>query len=131
MATSLGAYPVLGPGLADAVLAHLGVARAAPDSALLDTLLAAYKARLPRDSTTRIVKRAATADTAACPRWPEEFWTDALERAGGGTCYESNYALFALLRSLGYDGYLTLNNMRDIARPACHAAIVLSLAGEP
>jgi len=131
MAAATGRYPVLDTALADATLAHLGVGRAAPDVVLLDALVAAFKARVPWESATRIVKRAATADTAACPRWPEEFWADVIERGGGGTCYESNYAFFALLRALGYDGYLTLNNMRDVARPGCHAAIVLSLGGEP
>jgi hypothetical protein len=49
-------------------------------------------------------------------------------RGGGGTCFESNYALFSLLRSLGYEGYLTINNMGETIE--CHAAIVLHVDGE-
>jgi hypothetical protein len=64
---------------------------------------------------------------AACPRWPEEFWGDSLDRGGGGTCFESNYAFFSLLLALGYKGYLTINNMGDSV--GCHAAIILDLNG--
>jgi arylamine N-acetyltransferase len=127
MAVSYSTTPPLGPETTRAVLAHLGVTEGAPDLALLDQLVQRYKARVPWETTTRIVKRARTAETDACPRWPEEFWADAVERGQGGTCYESNYAFFSLLRALGYDGYLTLNNMRAVERPGCHAAIILDL----
>ena len=45
----------------------------------------------------------------------------------GGTCYESNYAFFSLLRSLGYDGYLTINDMGTAV--GCHSAIIILLEG--
>lgn len=106
---------------------YLGVARGAPDGLLLDRLMAAYVQRVPWESAFRIVKRARTEDTAVCPRWPDEFWTDALERGGGGTCFESNYAFFSLLRALGYTGYLTINDMGDSI--GCHTAIIIWLAG--
>lgn len=122
--------PPLERETARAVLAHLGVAPGPPDLRLLDRLVYAYKARVPWDTTTRIAKRLRIPDTAACPRWPEEFWSDAVQRGGGGTCYESNYALFGLLRTLGYRGYLTLNDMTSFARPGCHSAIVIVLDGE-
>jgi hypothetical protein len=50
-----------------------------------------------------------------------------MERGGGGTCFESNYAFYSLLLALGYDGYLTINNMGDSI--GCHTAIVLLLNG--
>lgn len=106
----------LAAGPASMVLDWLAVPAGRPDRALLDALVQAYRVRVPWDTTTRIVKRVRTAETAACPRWPAEFWGDAIERGSGGTCYESNYALFSLLRALGYEGYLTLNDMRDVAR---------------
>ena len=120
--------PPLPPTLAEAVLGYLGVTPGPPALALLDALVAAYTRTVPWESATRIVKRAATADVAACPRWPQEFWTDAVQRGAGGTCFESNYAFFSLLRALGYDGYLTVNDMGNTA--GCHTAIVVMLAGE-
>jgi arylamine N-acetyltransferase len=63
-----------------------------------------------------------------CPRWPEEFWLNHLQRGGGGTCFESNYAFSALLNGLGFEGYLTVNNMEESI--GCHAAIVVLLDGE-
>ncbi len=117
----------LSPDLTDAVLAHLGVRRAAPDLALLDALIHAYVRTVPWESASRIAKRARTPDTSSCPRWPEEFWTDALRYGTGGTCFESNYAFFSLLRALGFDGYLTINDMKSTA--GCHTAAIVYLAG--
>ena len=46
----------------------------------------------------------------------------------GGTCYESNYSFFGLLRRLGYTGYLTLNDIGGAV--GCHSAIVILLGGQ-
>jgi arylamine N-acetyltransferase len=119
--------PPLSPNLTRAVLAHLGVAPSSPTLNHLDALLAAYTRSVPWESAFRIAKRARTPDTGDCPRWPEEFWDDALARGGGGTCFESNYAFFSLLRALGYEGYLTINDMDQVI--GCHAAIVLRVNG--
>jgi arylamine N-acetyltransferase len=126
--------PALPPELTREVLAHLGVESGAPTLALLDELLTAYPRTVPWESAFRIARRAQIEATADCPRWPDLFWDDALNRGGGGTCFESNYAFFSLLRALGYDGYLTVNNMRDDGTSetpsiGCHSAIVLSLDG--
>lgn len=109
----------------DEILRYLRVEQREPGPLFLDELVTAYTQRVPWESAFRIAKRAATADTAACPRWPEEFWRDAMERGGGGTCFESNYAFFDLLRALGFDGYLTVNDMG--ASRGCHTAIVINL----
>lgn len=100
---------------------------AAPSPALLDALVAAYVRTVPWESAFRIARRARTPDPADCPRWPETFWRDAIERGGGGTCFESNYAFFALLLALGFRGYLTINNMGESI--GCHTAIVIELDG--
>jgi arylamine N-acetyltransferase len=120
--------PPLPPTLTRAVLAYLNVSAAPPTLALLDTLIAAYVRTVPWESAFRIAKRARTQNTADCPRWPETFWQDAIERGGGGTCFESNYAFFRLLLALGYDGYLTVNNMN--ANIGCHTAIVITIDGQ-
>jgi arylamine N-acetyltransferase len=118
----------LSPALTQAVLNYLGVKAARPDRRLLNALLAAYTRKVPWETAFRMVKRAHTPTTADCPRWPVEFWQDAIERGGGGTCFESNYAFFSLLRTLGYKGYLTINDMENSTGD--HAAIVVSLNGQ-
>jgi arylamine N-acetyltransferase len=123
----------IGPELLQRILRFLDVTRveievAMPTLDLLERLVTAYTRSVPWESAFRIAKRAITAQTADCSRWPEEFWRDAMERGGGGTCFESNYAFFGLLQALGYDGYLTINNMGESY--GCHTAIVLFVDGE-
>lgn len=115
----------LDPRLTARVLRFLGQEAAPPSLAALDALVTAYTRRVPWESVSRIVRRANVAATADCPRWPVEFWSLALGQGSGGTCYESNYAFFALLRRLGYAGYLTINDMRDSV--GCHSAMVVML----
>lgn len=110
--------------LANQVLAFLEVKVPQPTLPALEKLLAAYYRTVPWESVFRIVRRAETPS----PRWPEQFWQEAMTQGAGGTCFESNYAFFALLQTLGYDGYLTLNNMSDSI--GCHTAIVVLLDGQ-
>lgn len=118
----------LSPDLCTKVMNFLEVEPEPPALSLLDALVHAYVRCVPWESVFRIAKRAKTARSVDCPRWPEEFWTDAIERGGGGTCFESNYAFFSLLRALDYEGYLTINDMGRMG--GCHTAIVLYLNGE-
>ena len=120
--------PLLDETLTQKVLAHLGVAPAALTIDLLDELVTAYTRAVPWESASRIARRAETVEIDDCPRWPEEFWRQAFQRGTGGTCFESNYAFFSLLRALGYEGYLTINNMGEQLR--CHTAIVILLNGQ-
>lgn len=119
----------LDPKLTRSVLDYLQVTTPiSPDRASLDRLITAYVHRVSWETASRIVKRAHESETSRCPRLPQEFWRDAIQYGTGGTCFESNYAFFALLRTLGYDGYLTINDM-DILR-ACHAALVIYVDGQ-
>lgn len=120
--------PLAGP-LLDAALAYLGATPATPDLALLNRLLMGYGQAAPWESASRIVKRARVDDYISAPRWSEEFWGDALARGTGGTCFESNAAFLALLHALGYEGYLTINDMGDTV--GCHTALVMRLEGRP
>lgn len=97
----------------------------APSLRYLNRLIHAYIRRVPWESVSRIVKRHVTLETKNCPRWPEEFWQEAMQLGFGGTCYESSLAFYSLLVALGYEGYLTVNDMGDSR--GCHAAIVLLL----
>lgn len=103
----------------------LAVAPAPPSLRNLNQLIRAYVHTVPWESASRIVKRHSTNATEDCPRWPVEFWHAAMRLGTGGTCFESNLAFFQLLVALGYEGYLTINNMG--ATSACHTAIVLRL----
>jgi len=108
------------------VLSFLGLQVAVPTLPNLEKLLAAYYCTVPWESVFRIVQRAETA--VPSPRWPHTFWQEAMTRGAGGTCFESNYAFFALLQKLGYEGYLTINNMGDSI--GCHTAIIIVLDGQ-
>ncbi|MEM6283601.1 MAG: arylamine N-acetyltransferase [Chloroflexota bacterium] len=110
------------------VLSHFGLtAPATPGLAFVQELLSAYTQHVPWGSTCRI-SRKMLPTPAERARFAEVFWEDVLARGGDGTCFESNYAFFALLQSLGYEGYLTLNNMGETV--GCHSAIVLLIDGE-
>ena len=128
--------PRLDAGLTSEVLTYLGLsAGRKPDLALLDDLVAAYTRRVPWESASRIAKKVAVLERSGpagdevIARWPAEFWRSAFDWGTGGTCFESNYAFFALLAELGYAGYLTVNNMDPTL--GCHAAIVLTIDGDP
>lgn len=116
-------YPILSAPLRDRVLSYLGCAPAKPSTQALNRLIIAYVQKVPWESVFRIAKHRHTPAVEARPRWPEEFWVDAIERGGGGTCFESNYAFLAFLRALGYAGYLTINDMGETR--GCHSALVL------
>jgi arylamine N-acetyltransferase len=118
----------LSPELTRDVLAFLQVDDARCCAGLLEKLISNYTRIVPWESATRIAKRARVSDTQRCPRWSDEFWLSAMRFGTGGTCFESNRAYFALLRSLGFEGYLTINNMRESV--GCHTAIVIVLDGE-
>jgi arylamine N-acetyltransferase len=92
----------LSHSLTTAVLAYLNAPKAVPSLQHLEHLLDSYTRTVPWESAFRIVKRQKTVETGTCPRWPEEFWEDAMTRGGGGTCFESNLAFFSLLRALDF-----------------------------
>ena len=111
------------------ILRHFGFSAQPP--ATLETLrklVFSYTRLLPWESASRIVRRAKHSDSAACFLAGAAFWEKHFARGSGGTCYESNYAFWGLLRWLGYAGYLTLNDMGE--HVGCHSAIVLRLAGQ-
>ncbi len=109
------------------VLRHLGIAPGRPDIRQLNRLLHQYSRRVPWESASRRVRRATRQTPEASAQWPVAFWNTAMATGLGGTCFESNYAFMALLRALGYHGYLTINNMG--ATLGCHTALVIALEG--
>ena len=121
-------YPKLSDALVKDILDYLDCPCGAPTLRYLNRLIHAYIRKVPWESVSRIVKRHSTPNTKDCPRWPEEFWHEAMGHGFGGTCYESSLAFYSLLMALGYEGYLTVNDM-GVSR-GCHAAIVLILCGQ-
>ncbi len=113
----------LGVAFVDKALEFLNVRRQPPTFDYLNTLIDAFIHKVPWESVTRIIKRDARSAAAGCPRFPREVWNDAMNFGGGGTCFEINYAFFALLKALGFEGYMTLNDMSEAKK--CHAAIVM------
>lgn len=98
-----------------------------PTLETLQDLVASYTRRLPWESASRIVRRARYSEPADYALLGEAFWESHFAAGAGGTCYESNYAFFGLLLRLGYEGYLTINDMG--ASIGCHSAIVVLLDG--
>ena len=114
--------------LATDILDYLGLPTKAPTLRYLNRLIHAYIRKVPWESVSRIIKFHITPETKNCPRLPEEFWCEAISHGFGGTCFESSLAFYSLLTALGYEGYLTINDMDDSR--GCHAAIVLFLDGQ-
>lgn len=122
------ASPPLDGALAARILQRFGMPdRLQATEGTLRHLLDRYTRIVPWESASRIVRRAKYESRDDCPVFAESFWESALERGTGGTCYESNYAFFSLLLRLGYDGYLTINDMGTSI--GCHSAIIIWLEG--
>ncbi|MCY3797200.1 MAG: arylamine N-acetyltransferase [Chloroflexi bacterium] len=99
-----------------------------PNLDTLRQLLARYTRAVPWESASRIGRRARYQAAADCALLGADFWASHLESGAGGTCYESNYAFFGLLRFMGFEGYLTINDMGGAI--GCHSAITIIVAGQ-
>lgn len=113
---------------AERVLQWLGVPPAQLTRGWLDDLLRAYAAHVPWESASRIVRRASGGDAAACVASPAAFWRDAMALGTGGTCFESNAALAALLEALDVPVQRTINDRPPT--PSSHTALLVDVAGE-
>lgn len=91
----------------------------------LNGLIRSHIRRVPWETVSRILRQDELRDPALCPRCPEQFWNEAFTQGNGGTCFENNYAFAALLGSLGYEGYLTINDLGEGSRNHCATSIVI------
>lgn len=107
------------------ILQHLRIKENKPGLAYLQELITAYCTIVPWESVSRIVKKATCKDPEDCLRSENEFWTQSFKYGTGGTCYESNWAFYKLLMSLGFDCYLTINKIVD--KSSVHTAIVVTI----
>jgi arylamine N-acetyltransferase len=115
-----------------AILAHLELTaldRREPDRTLLDRVLLAWSARIPWESASRIVRRQSPGAPEDYARGPERFFADALRFGSGGTCFESNGALCALLAELGFSARIVFCDMDD-GHVDPHCALIVALDGE-
>ena len=120
--------PALPAPLCLRILRHLGFPVTPPATIYaLRMLMTRYTHVVPWESASRIARRAKHESNADCALPGADFWQSHFKIGSGGACYESNYAFFGLLRWLGYDGYLTINDMGESI--GCHSAIVLRLDG--
>ncbi|MBT5774977.1 MAG: alpha/beta hydrolase fold domain-containing protein, partial [Dehalococcoidia bacterium] len=113
-----------------ATLEFLEVQRAAPSRQFLARLQRAYKVRVPWETASRVVRASEVRELEERPRRPPEFWALAMEQGSGGTCFESNYAFWALLRGLGFEVALHVNDMPQDQLIACHSSLVVAVDGE-
>lgn len=120
-------YRLLSDSSTKGILGYLDCPVQEPSLRYLNRLIQSHIRKVPWESVSRIVKRRTTRQTKDCPRWPGEFWQDAIGHGFGGTCFESSLAFYSLLMALGYKGYLTVNDMGTSR--GCHAAIVILLEG--
>ena len=118
----------LSPELVQQILRLWGLAAASPTVPFLEQLISAYVRHVPWETASRMVHKANCSDWQTCARLGAAFWQENLAQGTGGTCFESNYAFFSLLRALGYEGYLTINDMGETV--GCHTALVLTIDGE-
>ena len=109
------------------ILSYLSCSSEKPSIRYLNQLVRAYVRHVPWESVSRIIKRNTTPEIELCPRLPDEFWQETLKYGTGGTCFENNLAFFTLLNGLGFEGYLTINDMEN---PACHTASIITLNGQ-
>lgn len=110
------------------VLAWLAVPPAANTREWLDALLAAYVQRVPWESASRIARRADRPSTDDPVRWPAAFWQAAMSQGLGGTCFESNLAMAALLDAVDIEATFTINDRPPTI--ACHTALIVSAGDE-
>lgn len=116
----------LSSALCQRILRHFNLpTNLEPNLDTLRLLVERYTRTVPWESASRILRRARKAQSANCVLLGEAFWENHFTSGAGGTCYESNYAFFGLLRWIGYRGYLTINDMGSSI--GCHSAIVILL----
>src|SRR5688572_9947460 len=111
----------------DSILRHLHIERAEPTAAYLSALLAAWSERIPWESVSRIARHKTPAAPYQYARTPDRFFDDALNRGLGGTCFESNTALKALLDDLGYESTFALCDMEHSSTADPHCALITTV----
>ncbi len=113
-----------------AILQHLDLQPQSPTLAFLNQILAAWSARIPWESVSRIARHQSPGTPNNHARFPSTFFTDALQHGTGGTCFESNFALHNLLNELGFQATLHFCDMQDSSTTDPHSANITVIDGQ-
>lgn len=108
----------------DACLEALGVSRGLAGMRKLEEIFAAFNARVPFESASKILRRGGSERSDAAQRLPavEEFWEGFLEKGSGGTCFARVEAFEVLVRGLGFSARKILG---AVEKEGDHAALVV------
>ena len=112
----------------ESILAFLQVTRQPASRQFLDELVAAYVQTVSWESASRLSRQQTISDPLQRGQTADQFWENCLQHRSGGTCFESNGAFLPLLQALGFEGYLTINDMNE--QCGCHTACIIFLDGE-
>jgi arylamine N-acetyltransferase len=107
------------------ILHYLGIEEDKPSLQYLQKLITAYCTTVPWESLSRILRKDKFIEPEKCIKLEYEFWNDAINYGTGGTCYESNFAFNFLLQSLGFETYLTINEIKE--KSSLHSAIIVAI----
>lgn len=112
----------------DTILQHLQLAHQPPSLGYLNVILAAWSAHIPWESASRIARHQQDGTATDYARLPAAFFADALDYGTGGTCFETNLSLRALLGELGFNSTL---HFCDMETPTInpHCALMVHYEG--
>lgn len=112
-----------------AILSHLELERETPSIAYLDRIMQRWTSHIPWETVSRVERHQHNGSPKAYAWFPETFFGQALLNHTGGTCFESNYALWALLKELDFKATLHFCDMpNEVPNP--HCAVVVALDGK-
>jgi arylamine N-acetyltransferase len=124
--------PTLAPALVERVLTKLGL-RQRPDLDLagLNTLYAAFSAKVPFDNVQKRIWFASPQTTPLPGGDPSEFFNNWLQHGTGGTCWPLNGAMYALSHALGFDARRIVGSVivEGYPRGANHGSVLVTLDG--
>jgi N-hydroxyarylamine O-acetyltransferase len=121
--------PALPSRLTERVLSRLGFGMSPPpDAGGLAALYLAWCMQVPFDNTRKTIALR-TGSVGGLPGIDaEDFLDHWLAHGTGGTCWPSSNALFAVLRSAGFDARRVMASMRDVGAPN-HASVKVRAGG--
>lgn len=127
-----GRNQALPPQLRRRILAKLGIAERPPiDPDGLNRLYGAYCGAVPNDNVQKRVWLVGDRATPVTGGDPVGFFEDWLEHGTGGTCFPTNGALCALLRTVGFDARRISGSilLAGIEQAGNHGSVVVRLGG--
>ena len=117
----------LPPDLLDRLALKLGLAdRGSTDLAGLRQVYAAWCTHVPFDNVRKLITLGTGAEGLLPGAHAVDFLENWLEHGTGGTCWSSSNALYALLKSMGFDARRVAGSMRDAGVPG-HGSVKVAI----